>query len=204
MLHRAIACSFLGLGDFLLAHEGVQVAHPKDLQVNHINGVKHDFDFSNLEWETPSGNARHASDTGLIKTIPVKGKVIKGDFVGLEFILKGRTEVEKYGFHLFHISNVISGNLNHHRNCVWSLATEEEIRNLPRGISNETRSSLADENSRIKSDILGKHIETGETITIRGGQKELISLGFNPQNVYTVIAGRVKSHKGYTFQRTME
>lgn len=39
---------------------------PDGLEVNHINGVKHDNRIANLELVTPSENVQHAVDTGLL------------------------------------------------------------------------------------------------------------------------------------------
>lgn len=57
-LHRLLAIAFL-------IPPGVSVDEVKDLMVNHLDGNKKNFDLSNLEWTTPSGNALHAYETGL-------------------------------------------------------------------------------------------------------------------------------------------
>src|ERR1700759_771139 len=49
-VHRLIAITFLG---------------KRDLQVNHINGIKTDNSLENLEWLSASDNIKHAFKTGL-------------------------------------------------------------------------------------------------------------------------------------------
>jgi hypothetical protein len=44
---------------------------PEGMQVNHINGVKHDNRITNLELVTPAGNMQHAYATGL--STPMSG-----------------------------------------------------------------------------------------------------------------------------------
>ena len=53
LLHRLVGMVFIP-GDF-------------SLQINHINGKKHDCTVDNLEWVTCSQNLRHALETGLHK-----------------------------------------------------------------------------------------------------------------------------------------
>jgi hypothetical protein len=53
-LHRLLATHFLENPD-------------NKLQVNHLDGDKHDYNLFNLEWSTPSENEQHAYDTGLKK-----------------------------------------------------------------------------------------------------------------------------------------
>lgn len=49
--------------------ESVHGILPSDLQVNHINGVKHDNRIANLEAVTCSENSRHAVDVGLMTAV---------------------------------------------------------------------------------------------------------------------------------------
>lgn len=57
-IHRLVADAFLGKHD--------------DLVVNHIDGNKHNNTYKNLEWVTSEENSRHASETGLYKTKPIR------------------------------------------------------------------------------------------------------------------------------------
>jgi len=58
LVHRLVAETFLGRSE--------------DLQVNHIDGNRHNNKLINLEWVTASRNVRHAYETGL--TTPSKGE----------------------------------------------------------------------------------------------------------------------------------
>ena len=157
VLHRALACSFIPLDRYMLVNEGVMVAHPKDLQVNHIDGVKWNFELSNLEWVTPLGNMLHAVATGLKSSGPahsctksVKGIIEFGPFKGHAFVLHGPSDFKLHGFTQPNVVACCKGRLNTHKNCKWFYASEEEVKNLPNGISLEIKKSLAGVSRRVK------------------------------------------------------
>lgn len=52
LLHRLLALSFIPNPD-------------NKPNINHIDGNKHNYDLSNLEWVTQAENLKHAKDTGL-------------------------------------------------------------------------------------------------------------------------------------------
>lgn len=143
MLHRALASVFIPLAPEL------KLWHPKDLQVNHIDGVKSNFELENLEWSTDSGNKLHAVENGLIKSgkasvlsKPVKGKVEFGPYTGHEFILHGSADYKKHGFTQQNINACCKGHVRSHKNCSWGYATELELVQLPQGLSEEIRKNL--------------------------------------------------------------
>lgn len=149
VVHRALACSFLSLDRFLLSNEGIESAHPKDLQVNHIDGIKTNYHLDNLEWSTSTDNLEHAVTNGLIPsgldssfTRPVKGTILSGFYTGQSFILHGTRECGLYGFKQPNISACIAGLRNSHRCCKWELASEEDIKTLPRGIDDAIKESF--------------------------------------------------------------
>lgn len=136
-LHRALACSFVPVGDELGG------AHPIDLQVNHLDGVKANFTLDNLEWSTPAGNTQHAHANGLAAglagedhstTKPAKGRILRGPHEGFEFILSGRKIQIELGFLQTSINKCCVGRQNEHKHCSWSYATPEELKVLPRGL----------------------------------------------------------------------
>ena len=143
MLHRALASVFIPLPPEL------KLWHPKDLQVNHIDGVKSNFELENLEWSTDSGNKAHAVESGLIKsgkesacTKPVKGRIEYGLHAGHEFILYGLADYKKHGFTQQNINACCKGIVRSHKNCSWGYATELEIVQLPHGLPGDIRKSL--------------------------------------------------------------
>lgn len=144
-LHRALACNFV------MPVDTVSGIHPKDLQVNHKNGDKEDFELENLEWCTHKENVEHAHLNGLAKnpsgasscrTKPVKGTVLKGDYVGHEFILVGAKEIKANGFSQTNVNACCLENREKHYGCKFTYATEEEVKHLSHGISDEIKESL--------------------------------------------------------------
>lgn len=148
-LHRALACSFISMDAFLLANEGTDSAHPKDLEVNHIDAVKTNYDLDNLEWVTKLGNMSHAVEIGVMvngiedsQTKPIKGKVLGGPFKGHEFVLYGNSECWRLGFQQPNVSRCCNGKARSHKGCQWSFATEYEVKILPKGVTPDVLGSL--------------------------------------------------------------
>lgn len=200
LLHRAVACSFIPPSN----------GHPKEFHVNHLSGIKTDCGAINLEWCTNLENMAHATDTGLMHSgathyavKPVKGTVLKGAFKDHQFLLIGSKEIVTRGFDKAAISKCCLGQVESHFNCAFAFATEQEME-LPQGIPDEIFSSLIELGKGVKSAILATHIETGESQIIEGGKSKLIFLGFEASSVYKVINGKLKSHKGYTFERIID
>lgn len=143
MLHRALASVFIPLAPEL------KLWHPKDLEVNHIDGIKCNFELGNLEWTTKSGNQEHAVENGLIKSgkdsvlsKPVKGRIKFGPHTGHEFILHGLADYKKYKFTQPNIVACCKGRVKSHKNCSWSYATELELAQLPNGLSEAMQNDL--------------------------------------------------------------
>lgn len=201
-IHRAIACSFIPVKNELLA-DGL---HPKDLEVNHLNGDKNDWGTHNLEWSTTQENIQHAVATGLKKsgkdhkeTKPVKGRVIRGKYIGFEFVLFGGSNLEQYGFDQAATSNAANGKLKSHGNVQWVFATEDHIANLPHEIPEDIAKDLKETCPIAKYKTIGVNIATGEIVEFIG-KKQCKALGFNPEAIGNMIAGRSASHKGHTWR----
>ncbi len=85
-VHRLVMSAFVGDG--------------KGLEVNHLNGVKHDNRLENLEYVTRSGNMKHAYLSGLSKT-----KLKEQDVLAIMCLLKCDFQ-NMYIAKLFNVSDV--------------------------------------------------------------------------------------------------
>lgn len=200
-VNRMVACAFIPLKE----HHVAAALHPKDLEVNHINGDKSKNDSPNLEWATKVENVFHALDTGLTpmgkinpETKPLKATVIRGSYLGYEFIVFGKTNLRSFGFDQAACSNAANGKLKSHGNCKWAFATPEEINDLPNEVPEEIKQDIRDTCPIAKYRTVGKNIMTGEIVSFIG-KKKCKELGFNPEAIGNMIAGRTASHKGHTW-----
>jgi hypothetical protein len=55
-------------------------------------------------------------------------------------------------------------------------------------------------NSQYKGPIVGTNVITGKQIILKG-KNEINNAGFSHQHVYKCVNGKLKTHKGYTWQR---
>jgi hypothetical protein len=85
--------------------------------------------------------------------------------------------------------------VTHRNNNIW-LPKVLEARQ-----SKKWRDKITHEgNSQFKGNILGTCIKTGKQILLKG-KNEIINAGFAHQHVYKCVNGKLKTHKGYTWQR---
>lgn len=201
-VNRMVGCAFIPIKD----HHMEAGLFPKDLEVNHVDGDKTNNDTPNLEWVSTKENQEHAISIGLSKvgkdregTRPLKGRVIRGNFIGYEFIVFGVKDLESYGFDQGACSNAANGKLKSHGNCKWTFATDEERDKLPNTIPADILKDIQDTCPIAKYRTIGIHLVTGEVVSFIG-KKKCKELGFNPEAIGNMIAGRTASHKGYTWR----
>lgn len=202
VIHRMVACAFIPLKE----QHVTAGFHPKDLEVNHDNGIKIENNVGNLEWATRDENIKHALLTGLSpsgpahnETKPLKARVIRGNHIGFEFVVYGGSHLETFGFDQAACSNAANGKLKSHGNCKWSFATEEDKVSLPREIPAEILKDIQETCPISKYRTIGTNIETGEVVSFIG-IKQCKAMGFNPTAIGNMIAGRSASHKGHTWK----
>lgn len=184
-VHRLIASSFICPPPFAGA------------QVNHKDGDKQNNAVENLEWVTGAQNQKHAIDTGLkaIKTGYESKKtqyttIAKNIITGDEFEIVGKKMMQELGFDQSCISGCATGKQVSHKGHTFRYV-DLNGNELPR------------DTSRIKTQryvVTAKNIITGYEIRMFG-KDDYIANGFTPCSIINCIAGRNKTHKGYTFTR---
>jgi hypothetical protein len=205
-VHRALCCAFIPPLDEL------KLEHPKDLQVNHRNGIKSDNELTNLEWETPSGNTLHAHANGLAsvmsgwddpRTVPVKGTLLVSGHKGFQFVLAGFKDITSYGFDCSSVYLCCKGEIKWSRGCSWEYASADDISTLPKVIPDDIKEIIRTLDPLTTYEIEATNLKTGEVYTLTGGRKEMIKRGFIPTCVYDVMTGKRNKHKGYTFKKVV-
>lgn len=132
---------------------------------------------------------------------PVKAKVMFGESKGAEFLLYGPSDMRQCGFSQGAISCVVHKKANMHRNCVFTLATQEEIKTLPNGPSNEVLINIYLSLSNPKFEIVGTCRLTGKQV--KGSTSfDFDELGFNPAGIRNALAGVTQSHARHTWTRS--
>lgn len=204
-LHRLLGCCFIPIPDKLGIH------HPKNLQVNHIDGDKLNFELSNLEWATFSMNINHAYQTGLRKRNPlgitnaktklVKGAILHGKFKGYEFTLAGHKDRSDNGFNPTLISACCCGYINNHRFCSWSYVEKNDSNEYPQGLTDEIKESLDSLEVTGTSVIEVTNVITGEVFEIPSTMIGIKAAGFSPSSVFRVLSGDRLTYRKHQFKR---
>lgn len=103
------------------------IENPNKLpEVNHIDGVKTNNFYKNLEWITSSGNQKHAIKMGL-KTFPLGEKhqnfiapILVFDVNGQHIeTLYGNRDAKNKGYEIKNISACLFGRRKTHKNCTY-------------------------------------------------------------------------------------
>lgn len=148
LMHRLLACLFVMPDDTLGEYD------LSELQINHKDGIKTNYELSNLEWCTSQGNILHAYSTGLNPTKPIAGKVLAGEFKNYEFVFARWTEAKNCGFSVDAIQFCCYGRQIKHKGCSFTYATEEQVKLLPQGLPKRILTTLPPVQIHLRKPIL--------------------------------------------------
>ena len=205
-LHRAVACMFVPLPK---RHIRKTLS---SLTVNHLDTVKTNNDFTNLEWATSVENYRHAIKNNLLNppskfrqpsSIPFLCTVkIPGKYFNYRFSFIGKKESNKFGFgNLPRPSHHAEGKL--YRGCKIEIVTKEVFDEFYREtLPEELTLAISSYTTKTEESFVmeGINTVTGERVIVRG-MKDALSKGFTPGSIHSCANGRLKTHKGYVFRK---
>ena len=211
-VHRAVAFSFCPIPE---KHKD-KTHHV--LEVNHMDCVKINNGFSNLEWCTGLENKEHAVENGLqvvrediesANVIPMLATVkeIKG-YEGKEFIIVGLKDAERGGMSHKALHSIRTGKAKSYKGCDWEIVPKEDVDKYPRltdetlieKIKNFQWNRRRPNTARQRFTYVGTCVTTGEKKEYRG-TRALELDGFLYPNVLKVIKGERAFTKGYSFEK---
>ncbi|MDE9447635.1 NUMOD4 motif-containing HNH endonuclease [Xenorhabdus bovienii] len=151
--------------------------------------------------------------TGSVHSKNIKGRILKprirkDGYFTVNFSANG--EVTQFAVHrliaLAFIENTDRLPFVNHKNgiktdnCANNLEWVTHRQNIHHAIALGLMNARGADNAQFRGSIQATDIRTGESFTFTG-KKALTDSGLDHSSVYACIAGRVKSHKGYSFQR---
>lgn len=174
------------------------------LVVNHINGVKTDNEYHNLEWVTQRENQIHALKTGLKvplkginhkKSIPMKGTVVsvKGH-EGKVIYVCGGDDYEQFNLEPSNLYKVRENKLSIHRGCKWEVCSIKDY--LVNCKNNCLELAKAMQEHVVKITYILSNIETGESLPELAAREYRDLYGFNETHFQHTwgIGGSIKGH----------
>lgn len=158
--------------------------------VDHINGIRNDNRVFNLRWVTRSQNSANTPYERVTGKLSARftGSVIAYDKDTKEIvaIMSGNKEMKENGFDYRLVSAVLKGKRNYHNGCIF-----EKVDELPNS------ESFCESMSKTTFKPLDFIDQEGNIVFEVNTYDELVEKGFIPHNVFRVVRGLSKTHRGF-------
>ena len=187
-LHRVLVSTFIPIPDDLIE------IGPTGLFINHKDSIKGNLELDNLEWATPSGNIIHAILSNKLKvptsvdhylSIPIVMEVTIDNLLkGEKFIRVGRSNFGiDWGY--APIIRTLAGDVKYAYGCKCRIATEEDFKKYPIGITNSVKEAWLKYPSLFNHRVMPVKLEslTGNETIILIGSKDMVEHGFDSTTV---------------------